>query len=156
MVIENINEDKAYVSTHQFAEIKNNILPIIIIEGAQTSMANWKSSLRTQWYSKERQCFVSAAQDKQFFLLAASLYDDRVEGHFVARFIVSTDSLQGTIKASKWLIYKQSENSKVNRLKANHSFLKKKMETIHSKLDTFVNSMIFNSTCNAKKEKKSF
>lgn len=86
---------------------EHKILPIINIDGAQTSMACWKSSLRTQWYSKERQRCVSAAQDKQFFFLAASLYDDRVEGHFVARFIVSTDSLQGTVKASKRFIYNQ-------------------------------------------------
>lgn len=71
-------------------------------------MAYWKSSLRTQWYSKEWQPCVSEAQDEQFFFTASSLYDDRVEGHFVTFIIVSTDALQDAVKASKRFIYKQS------------------------------------------------
>lgn len=130
---------------------ENKILPIINIDGAQTSMAYWKSSLRTQWYSKERQLCLSAVQDKQFFFKTASLYDDRVDGHFVARFIVSIDALQGTVKASKRFIYKQSENSYINRSQASQLFFPKKMKTIHTQLDTFVNYMITYSTRHANK-----
>lgn len=56
-------------------------LPMILIDGAQTSTAFFRSSLRTQWYRNDVQCLASAANEEQFFFLTASLYDDTFVGH---------------------------------------------------------------------------
>lgn len=51
---------------------KDMCLPIMRNDGAHTSTAYLKSSLSTQWYSKETHVCACAATAEQFFALTAS------------------------------------------------------------------------------------
>lgn len=79
-------------------------LSMIFIDGAHNSMADLRSSPRTQWNSKDLQSFALAANAKQFFLLAAASNKDRFAGHVGTVLIVCKDALQGAVNASEKLI----------------------------------------------------
>lgn len=75
-------------------------LPMILIDGAHNSMADIRSSPRTQWYWKDLQFLAPPANDEQFFLLAAASKEDRFAGHLVIFVIVFRDAIQGSVNAS--------------------------------------------------------
>lgn len=80
---------------------------MIFIDGAHNSMADFRSTPRTQWYSKDLQSLALAAKDEQFFLLASASKEDRFAGHFGTVVIVCKDALQGAVNASGKLICKK-------------------------------------------------
>lgn len=85
----------------------------MLIDGAQTSMAYLKSSLKTQWYSNDEQRCKFAAKNGQFFLAAAASNEELVEGHVVTCVIVCIDALQETVNALNMLIC----NTKISYIK---------------------------------------
>lgn len=78
-------------------------LPIILIDGAHTSTAFCKSSLRTQWYWMESQPGTSLNNDEQFLFIAAISYEDWFDGHFDTNWMVCRDTLHGFVNAFEGL-----------------------------------------------------
>lgn len=93
--------------------LSKTFLPIVLMDGAQTSMAYLKSSLKTQWYSNDEQRCKFAAKNGQFFLAAAASNEELVEGHVVTCVIVCIDALQETVNALNMLIC----NTKISYMK---------------------------------------
>lgn len=82
---------------------------MIYIDGAHNSMADIRSSPRTQWYWKYLQFLALPTNDEQFFLLAAASKEDRFAGHLCTVVTVLRDALQGFVNASVKLICKRRD-----------------------------------------------